>query len=72
VTRSKELAPRSGSGAVEHLTGRAGGEIARSIVDGALEADSQVTREVVAQALVLAESVMAERLNRGSLRPFPR
>lgn len=71
VTRAKELAPRSGSGAAEHLTGRAGGEIARSIVNGTLEADGQVTREVVAQALLLAESIMAERLNRGSLRPFP-
>lgn len=71
VARAKELAPRSGSGAAEHLTGRAGGEIARSIVKGALEADDQVTREVVAQALLLAEIIMAERLNRGSLRPFP-
>ena len=71
VTRAKELAPRSGSGAAEHLTGRAGGEIARRIVNGSLEADGQVTREVVAQALVLAESIMAKRLNRGSLRPFP-
>lgn len=71
VARAKELAPRSGSGAAEHLTGRAGGEIARSIVKGALESDDQVTREVVAQALLLAENIIAERLNRGSLRPFP-
>ncbi len=71
VARAKELAPRSGSGAAEHLTGRAGGAIARSIVKGGLEADDLVTREVVAQALLLAEIIMAERLNRGSLRPFP-
>lgn len=70
VARAKELAPRSGSGAAEHLTGRAGSEIARGIVNGTLNADAQITRGVVARALVVAESIMAGRLNRGTLRPF--
>lgn len=72
VERSKALAPRSGSGAVEHLTGRAGGQIARGIINGTLAADETVTADVVVQALLLAEKINEERLSRGLLRSFSR
>jgi hypothetical protein len=72
VARAKKLASRTGSGAAEHLTGRAGSETARSIIKEDNEPDDLITREVVAQALVLAEVINSARLNRGSLRPFPR